>query len=404
MRWGIDMAEGWQLLLVFSAIVIGWLLGRRGRLVTGGDYSPRPPQYYKGLNYLLSDQADGALDVFIEALEVNSETLETHIAVGNLMRRKGEVERAIRIHQNLLARPSLPSVHLHQAHLELARDFISAGLLDRAERLLEDLLKEAPELRSVAMRHLLEIYQDEKEWQRAIDTAQLLRPKKSLLKASPPVDKGIAAALSHYCCELAEVVLRKNDYRGARKQLKQALVYDRCCVRASLLLADVEYQTGHYAKAIKVLRRVRGQDPVFLPETVDLLKASFQQLGNSDGFYEEMQENLEIYPSTAIMLAVVEGLKVRRGDVVAGDFIAGELKRRPSLRGLAKLVELQIDSSSGRARENLNMLQSLFDQLMQSKPQYQCQHCGFSGKHLHWLCPGCKQWGQVKAIRGAEGD
>ncbi len=398
------MAESWQLLLVFCAIAIGWLLGRRSRVAGDGGSSSLHHQYYKGLNYLLNDQPDGALDAFIDALEVNSETLETHIAVGNLMRRKGEVERAIRIHQNLLARPSLPLVHLHQAHLELARDFISAGLLDRAERLLEDLLKEAPELRDITMRHLLEIYQDEKEWQRAIDAAQQLMPKKSLLKASQPVDESITAALSHYCCELAEVSLAKNDYHSARSQLKQALVYDRKCVRASLLLAAVEYQTGHYNRAVKALCKVRDQDPVFIPETVELLKASHQQLGNTDSFHDYMLESLDIYPSATIMLALVEDLKVRKGDADAADFIGRELRRRPSLRGLAKLVELHIANSSGRARENLSILQMLIEQLMLSKPQYQCHHCGFSGKRLHWLCPSCKQWGQVKAIRGAEGD
>lgn len=399
------MAESWQLLLlVFSAIVIGWLLGRRSRLAGGERPSSLHHQYYQGLNYLLTDQPDGALDTFIEALEVTSETLETHIAIGNLMRRKGEVERAIRIHQNLLARPSLPRVHLHQAHLELARDFISAGLLDRAERLLKDLLKEAPELRSIATRHLLEIYQDEKEWQLALDTAQVLLPKRFLLKPAAPVDKVVMAALSHYCCELAEILLKKNNYYEARAQLRQALVYDRCCVRASLLLAKVEYQTGHFNQAVKALRKVRDQDPVFLSETIELMQASCQQLTSPDDFYDYMLECLEVSPSTTIMLAVYEDLKIRKGDAVAADFIASELKRRPSLRGLAKLVELHLDSSSGRAKENLGILQLLIEPLMQSKPQYQCQHCGFSGKRLHWLCPGCKQWGQVKAIRGAEGD
>lgn len=399
------MADTWQLLLVFSAIAIGWYLGRRNRVASpentqGGLHQ----QYYKGLNYLLNDQPDGALDAFIGALEVNSETLETHIAVGNLLRRKGEVERAIRIHQNLLARPSLPRAHLHQAHLELSRDFISAGLLDRAERLLQDLLQEAPELRPVALKHLLEIYQDEKEWEHAIEIARQLLPRKSLLKTTPPGDQAVSNALSHYCCELAQLDLEKNDYHAARGQLKRALGYDRNCVRASLLNADIEYRTGHYKQALKFLRKVRDQNPLFLPETVNLLRSSYQQLDVEEGFHKDMLDSLNHFPSATILLALVEDIQLRKGDIAAAEFIGEQLKQRPSLRGLAKLVELHIANSSGRAKENLSILQLLIEQLMQSKPHYQCQHCGFSGKQLHWLCPGCKQWGQMSPIRGAEGD
>lgn len=397
----------WHLLLVLVAIAIGWFLGRKGR-VTGSvqstDVAAVPSQYYKGLNYLLNDHPDGALDAFIEALEVNSETLETHIAVGNLMRRKGEVERAIRIHQNLLARPSLPKEHLHQAHLELARDFIAAGLLDRAERLLEELLNEAPELAQVTMRHLLEIYQDEREWQRAIDMAKQLLPKKSLLKPSVQEDLTVSVALSHYSCEQAQESLKRNDYHSARSQLKQALNYDKRCVRASLMLAEVEYETEHYPQAIKALKKIRYQDPVFIPESVVLLKQCFQALGDRQGFHQYLIECLEEQPSVSVVLSLAEDIQQNEGEEAAAKFIGEELKRRPSLRGLEKLVELHISASTGASRENLSILQLLISQLMASKPQYRCQHCGFAGRQLHWLCPGCKQWGQIKSIRGAEGD
>ncbi|WP_101757202.1 lipopolysaccharide assembly protein LapB [Oceanicoccus sp. KOV_DT_Chl] len=398
------MFDPWQLLLVVSAIAIGWLLGRKPKIEANDVPAVRHHQYYKGLNFLLNDQPDGALDTFIEALEVNSETLETHIAIGNLMRRKGEVERAIRIHQNLLSRPSLSRVHLHQAHLELARDFISAGLWDRAEGLLLDLIKDAPELKAVAMRHLLEIYQDEKEWQQAIDTAKQLLPKRYLLKASPPVDASINDALAHYCCELAELALQKKDFHSTRNYLKQALSYDRSCVRASLLAAEVEYRTGHLPKAIQNLRKVWGQDPVFIPETVPLLKACYQKLDDDQAFQNDLKQALDICPSVTTLLALVELIKSKQGDLAATEFLGKALAERPSLRGLAKFVELHIDNSGGRARENFSILQLLIEQLLEAKPQYQCQHCGFAGKHLHWLCPGCKHWGQVKAIRGAEGD
>ncbi len=398
------IADSWQFVLVFIAIAIGWALGRGSRVTSADDDFPLHRQYYKGLNYLLNDQPDSALDSFIISLEVNSETLETHIAVGNLMRRKGEVDRAIRIHQNLLSRPSLPRVHLHQAHLELARDFISAGLLDRAERLLQDLIEEAPELREVSMRLLMEIYQDEKEWVDAINIGRQLLPRRSLLKTASPADKSIILALSHYCCELAKRSLDKNDYQSARAHLKKALSYDRNCVRASLLVADIEFRTGRFDRAIKSLRKVRDQAPAFIPETMELLNASYEQLGATDEYFRYLIETLDYSPSVSILLSVVENISKNKGDAAAGEFLGQQLKRKPSLRGLAKLVELHIASSDGRSKDNLNILQLLIEQLMQSKPQYQCHQCGFSGKRLHWSCPSCKQWGQIKAVRGAEGD
>jgi len=395
----------WLLLLVFSAIAIGWWLGRHS-VAAQEDNSAQSghPDYYRGLNYLLSDQPSGSLDTFISALEVNSDTLETHLAVGNLMRRKGEVDSAIRIHQNLLSRPSLHREHLHQAHLELARDFISAGLLDRAERLLEDLVSEAPEQRDVARRHLLEIYQDEKEWQKAITAARALRPKKRLLKSLPPLEKGIVIALSHYCCELAEQSFAINDFQGARAHLKQAVYYDAQCVRASLLLAEIEFKTEHFERAIKVLQRVKTQDISLVPESVVLLRSTYQRLGNEQGFFDYLNSCQSVYPSASIILALVEDVQRQRGDAAAAAFMGAEMKRRPSLRGLSRLVELHIANSSDRAKDNLSLLQGLIEQLLSSRSQYQCHHCGFSAKQLRWLCPGCEVWGQIKPLRGVDGD
>jgi lipopolysaccharide biosynthesis regulator YciM len=398
--------DAWLFLLILLAIIIGWLLGRRSQLTSADNAASLElnRRYYQGLNYLLNDKPDGALDSFIQALDVNSETLETHLAIGNLMRRKGEVERAIRIHQNLLARPSLSQEHLHQAHLELSRDYISAGLLDRAESLLLDLAQEAPELKEIAIHHLLEIYQDEREWQQAIETAKQLLPKKLLIKSLSPESTEIIRALAHFHCELAERQFQKNNMREARAYLKDALSYDRDCVRASLILGRIESQTGHYPQAVKAYRKVFQQNPKFVPEIIEPLKQCYQQLNKADEYHQFLRDCVARFPSSATVLALMEWIREQQGEEQAADFISQELTRRPSLRGLFKLVELHLDSSSGRAKENLEMLQLLIKQLLQEKPNYQCKHCGFSGKQLHWLCPGCKQWGEVEYIRGAEGD
>lgn len=390
--------------LLFVAIAIGWYLGRRSQAksVSAPDL---PGQYYKGLNYLLDGKPDGAVDAFINALEVNSETLETHIALGNLLRKRGEVDRAIRIHQNLLARPSLPRAQVHQAHLELARDYISAGLLDRAERLLLDLVAESQAQRRDSQLHLLDIYQSEREWQQAIDIAVELLPRKSLLGGGSPtaVDEpgqSVSVVLSHYYCELASERHEARDLQGARQLLQEALAMDKQSVRASIMLGKVEYDAGRYKQAIKALRRVRQQDPLYISESVPSLRECYRELGDEKSLLAYLRDCLDAHPSPPLLLAAAEDIRAMDGGSIAEQFLVEQLEKMPSLRGMEKLVSLQMSDTEGKSREDLGLLQELVQRLIEERPSYRCSHCGFSGRHLHWFCPGCKYWGTIRPIRG----
>ena len=391
-------------LLFFLAVAIGWLLGRRGsrQVASAPDL---PGQYYKGLNYLLDGRPDGAIDAFINALEVNSETLETHIALGNLLRKKGEVDRAIRIHQNLLARPSLPRTQVHQAHLELARDYISAGLLDRAERLLLDLVEESPLQRHASQRHLLDIYQSEREWQQAIEVATELLPRKSLLGGATPAaseepGQPVAVILPHYYCELAAEKHQAGDLQGARQMLQEALVQDKQCVRASIMLGEVECDAARHKQAVKALRKVRQQDPAYVCETIPILRRCYTELKDDKSLRAYIKECLDTQPSAPLVIAAAQYVLESEGSEVAEEFLAEQLAKRPSLRGLEQLIALQVGSSEGKTRDSLGLLQLLVKRLIEERPAYRCSHCGFSGRHLHWFCPGCKYWGTMKTIRG----
>lgn len=392
-------------LLLFIAIAIGWFLGRRSprQVKTSPDL---PSQYYKGLNYLLDGRQDGAVDAFIGALEVNSETLETHIALGNVLRKKGEVERAIRIHQNLLARPSLPRAQVHQAHLELARDYISAGLLDRAERLLLDLVKESSPQRRASQRLLIDIYQRERDWQRAIDVATQLVPRKSLLGGAPSEIGGatpqpVTIGLSHYYCELAKERHEAGEYPEARQLLQEALIHDKRSVRASIMLGRVECDSGRFKQAIKALRKVRTQDADFIAETIPTLRRCYRELDDEKSLRGYLQDCLDSSPGAPLVIAAAEDLLEAEGIAVAEEFLAVHLAKQPSLLGLKQLLGLKISLSDGEAREHLSLLQGLVARLVEERPSYRCVHCGFSGLHLHWFCPGCKYWGTMKPIRGA---
>ncbi len=384
--------------LLFLAVAIGWFLGRRGKAAK----AELPGEYYRGFRFLLDGRHDGAIDAFIDALEVNSETLETHIALGKLLRQRGEVARAIRVHQNLLARPSLPRAQVHQAHLELARDYISAGLLDRAERLLLDLGEESPNLRRQAWRYLLDIYQSERDWTSAIETARKLLGRKGLRGAAETDEHGqaVPVILSHYYCELAEEKRATGELDAARELLWMALEQDANCVRASIILGGVEMEARRYKHAIRVLRRVQRQDPDYVYETVPALRKCYRELGDDRSLRAYLRECLDEHPSPPLVLAVTEALQQADGEEEAHRFLIRELDRLPSLRGVEKLLQLEAELGGREHEDGLLRLRGLVRRLLEQRPTYRCKHCGFSGRQLHWFCPGCRYWGTLQNIRG----
>jgi len=383
--------------LFFAAIAIGWMLGRHARR---HDVSAR---YFSSELQGSQYPADTAIDSLVEDLSADSGNTRTRMALGVQLRKRGEVEGAVRIHQELLARSGLSTGDLAQARLELARDYISAGLLDRAEELLLELIRDSPGQSQAGRRHLLEIYEIERDWRRAIEVARPLLPRKLARKsAAGEANLGpgqrVAQRLAHYGCELAEEERLGGDLAAARALLREALARDKCSVRASMLLAQVEWDAGHYSQAAQSLRRVRVQDPDYLPETIELLRKCYTAMTDKESLREYLLECLRARPTPALVAAVAEDMARTEGDMAASEFLAKQLVEYPSLRGLTQLIGLQRNTSDKLARPDLELLQGLGQRLVAIRPAYRCGHCGFAGKHLHWQCPGCKHWGSIKAI------
>ena len=398
------MAMFWLFLLVFTAIACGWLLGRfaGGASPLPGGVSAAYRQYFRGLNYLLNDRPDEAIATFVATLEVDKETFDTHLALGNMMRRKGDVEQAIRIHQNLLARPNLPPLQLQRAQLELAHDYISAGLYDRAEKILQELVQSSEELRSTALRQLVEIYEAERDWAKAIETATRLLPRRNFFLSAPEPDPELDGAIAHFHCELAQHALDKNEFDGARAHLIQALIRDPKSVRASLLIGLLEYRAGHFQAAIDALQKIPEQDPALIPEMLDTLRTCYDALGQRERFVEYLRACLDQHASTRLILAICEEIAHRDGAGAASVFLAEQMRARPTMRGLLRLISMQRDGA--RETDNLEILQALLQKLVAGKPSYQCAQCGFAGRQIHWQCPSCKQWNTMRPIGGSEGD
>jgi lipopolysaccharide biosynthesis regulator YciM len=383
----------WWFLLTFIALYIAWYLGYRSRDEDAAAQKFNLPRdYLVGLNYLLNEEPDKAVDVFIKMLEVDSSTVETHLAVGKLFRRRGEVDRAIRIHQNLIARPQLDKNCREQSLFELGQDYLSAGVLDRAERIF----LEAVALREYsvpALRALLDIYQQEKSWHKAIETAA---------KLAAATRKNMQPVIAHYYCELAESAAQKGQYEQAYQFLKQALDSDSQCVRASLQLASVEMNKGDYKSALKNLKRIKDQDSNYLSEAIEALASCYENLNEEEKLVTYLMKVLDEYPKIPVVLILSERIRKWKGDKVAANFVADYIRRYPSLSGLHLFIDLYVSSTEGRAREDLLILHGLTNKLLADKPEYQCVSCGFSGKSLHWQCPGCKQWSSVKPMHALE--
>ena len=257
-------------ILIVGAIGIGWLLGRRDRAKTSEIVGPN---YYQGLNYLLNEEPDRAVTTFIENLEVNSDTLETHLALGGLLGRRGELDKAVVVHENILAHAELSKEDMQGVQLELARDYLLAGLLDRAEELCVQLSQEpetgkSDSIRRESLKITLEIYEREKEWLQAIEVAKLLA-------VGGAVDH-YEKAISHYYCELAEELLARSELSSARESVREAIGHDVNNPRTSLVRGRIDVEEGHYDHAIAALTRIRDQDPVYVPESLETLEDAFR--------------------------------------------------------------------------------------------------------------------------------
>lgn len=382
----------WLLLPV--AAISGWSLAKRDAKHKAAAAPALSSDYFKGLNYLLNEQPDKAIECFVRMLEVDSDTVEIHLAVGNLFRQRGEVVRAIRIHQNLITRTTLSKSQRAHALLELAQDYMRAGLFDRAETLCRELIDmDAHTARALAL--LSDIYQQEKEWDQAILVTQRLYDQ-----TGQPMEQAIA----QFYCELAEQAREEGDREEAQKRIKQALASDPDCVRASMIRGAMAATAGDYAEAIRAYQQVEKQDPAYLPEVIPALVRCYQQRGAAEELLDYLQKLYAARGGATALLALVETIERQRGKDEALRFLRQHLRDHPSLRGVARLMEMGVDSGDQDVRDTLKLLKNTVGQVLEEKPVYQCTQCGFAGKSPHWHCPGCKRWNTVKPIQGLEGE
>ena len=372
--------EYWWLLALPLFFTLGWIAARVDINQLLSESTTLPAAYFKGLNFLISDQHDKAIEAFTEAVQANSESLELHFALGSLFRRRGEVDRAINLHLSLLERKELEHPQKLAVMAELAQDYLKAGLLDRAEELFKSL--DDSRYQQPALRALLEIYVREREWERAIEAARELERLSGV-----PFRKEIA----QYYCEMAMKSILKNDGHTARYELGMALDANKNCARANAMLGDMEADAGAHTVAISVWKRIEFQQPEYLGLIATKMLASYRAIGKAEEGLALLKHYLQTYRSASLLSVVYEVTLAEEGPESAAKLAREELAKKPSLQTLDQLLQ---------ARALLDKSESQDTQLMQqsvrvaigNRNAYCCDQCGFRAKHYHWQCPACNSW------------
>ena len=381
--------EYWWLLGFPLFFVFGWLAARIDIRQIVHESRALSRSYFKGLNFLLNEQPDKAIEAFIEVVKVDPETIELHFALGSLFRRRGEYDRAIRMHQNLLERADLGEEQKVVALAELGQDYLKAGILDRAEEIFAKLEKSP--LAVTARRHLLEIYEQEKEWHRAIEMTRQVE--------SDP------RSLAQYFCELAAAEAASSRPDEARRHLEQALDENRKCVRASLQLGDSERDAGNLERAIEHWKRIESQNPAYLALAAQRLYEAHKQAGRAEEGLRLLAGYLERYPSLDLLDAVFQHTLETKGHEEAYRLVRDELRRNPTLLGLDRMLEAQIIAAgSPDRRRDLELVRNLVHTHTQRLARYRCETCGFKARQFHWRCPACGGWETYPPRRTEEFD
>jgi lipopolysaccharide assembly protein B len=378
----------WFFLLLPIAALSGWVIGRRGgERHSDTQVSRLSTTYFRGLNYLLNEQPDKAIELFLHIAELDKDTFETQVALGHLFRRRGEVDRAIRLHQGLVQRPDLSDQQKVQALLALGEDYMRSGLLDRAETVFSDLAKidqRAPQ----ALKHLIGIYQAERDWPKAIENAT---------RYEAATGEPMGKLIGQFECELADRLRAAGDIDAARDAITRAYAADSKSVRAGMLEGRIELDAGNDVAAIRAFERAARHDTDFLPEILPSLLAAYERVGDGPGSRAFLTEMSEHYRGVAPVLALTRLVEAQEGVSAARAYLAQQLKDRPSVRGEAALIDLTLADGVDHAA-TLHELRHITDQLLVRNPSYRCNRCGFGARSHHWQCPSCKEWGTIKPL------
>lgn len=373
--------EYWWLLALPLFFLFGWLAARMDLKQLLTESSAMPAAYFKGLNFLIKEQHDKAIEAFIEAVKINSESLELHFALGSLFRLRGEIDRAIHLHNNLLERPQLSDVQRFAIMAELAQDYLKAGLFDRAEELFRALCA-SPTYHQPALRSLLDIYIRERDWTRAIETAAELERASGVR---------FHKEIAQFHCELAVEAAAAVGVEQAKYHLVEALAANSECVRATIMLGDMEAAAGARLEAIAIWKRVEQQRPQYLGLVASRLLENYTAQDKTSEGLELLKMWMEKYSLPSILNIIYEATLKHEGADAAAKLARTELIRKPSLNILDRLLQAREIEKSGE-ESDVGLIKNTVHHFLGNTRSYCCSQCGFRARQYYWQCPGCNHW------------
>lgn len=373
-------------LLLVVAIGCGWLLGRfQGRRSANQNIRR---ETLPSIDFLLAENNDGALDRLLDVAEISDEAVELYLNLGRIFREKGQTEKSIQLHQNLFARTDLSEKSQLDVELELATDFLKAGLLDRAERLLIDLIQEEGHTRKQSSRLLVQLYEEEREWLSILDLY-----KQSQLPDLPDISSRVAQA----ACEYADEIFKKGNYLESHKYLKLALKVNPLCARANVIFAEVAATQGEPREAIRCYLKALKQDSNAMLAVLPKMADCFLKLEDYQGLDKQLANHWQHNHAIEVLVKRVKLLAEQGKQQQAIEILLAELFQYPSNQGFFALVEMVVNQ---KAVLNSSQLMSVYDilrRIVETESKYVCRSCGFKAKEHHWRCPSCKNWASVTA-------
>ena len=372
--------EYWWLLALPIFFTLGWVAARLDIKQLISESTNLPAAYFKGLNFLITDQHDKAVDAFIEAVKANADSLELHFALGSLFRRRGEVDRAINLHLSLLERKELHDPQKIAVMAELAQDYLKAGLFDRAEEIFKSLTDSR--YQQPALRALLEIYVREREWERAIESATELERLSGV---------SFRKEVAQYFCEIAVKAQLINDIETAKQNLILALDANKKCVRANIMLGEIEAKAGNHEAAISLWKRVEFQQAEYLGVVAHKLLASYQALGKANEGLALLNIYQQNYQLPTLLHVLYDRTLQEQGAEAAAQLARSELNKKPSLHTLYQLLSAR-QQTDKKDNQDITLIQQAIRSVMGNRNTYACVQCGFKAKHFHWQCPACNAW------------
>ena len=392
--------ELWWLLVLPIFFGFGWLAARIDINQLLSESRALPRSYFTGLNFLLNEQPDKAIEAFLEAAKIDPETIELHFALGSLFRRRGETDRAIRVHKHLIDRDASQSQLTGEQRLhalsELGQDYLKAGLLDRAEEIFTQ-LRGSPGVKGdeEALRNLLEIYQQEKEWEKAIAIAEQMPGHAEHLWQKE---------IAEFNCELAASDMLNGRLDAARSRLQAALTANRKCVRATLMLGELDAKVGAGETALAAWQAVEQQNPSYLALVAEKMMGVYRAEGREKEGIELLHGYLERHSSIDLLDIVFKAELATNGAEAAYVLVRDELRRNQTLLGLDKLLEAQLMLAPPERRGDLELVKNLIHNHTRRVARYRCDDCGFKARQFHWRCPACGGWETFPPRRTEEFD